>query len=268
MSRTKRLLAALPAVSLGAAALALTQVLRAAHRSDLPSFPNQDISGTFGHPDDPPLRIVAVGDSSLTIPGVEDPDNAWIRAVALEFACSHRVELISLGVGGSKAQDVIEGQLEAAVELAGDIAVVSVGANDAIRGVPAERFRERLEHIVTRLEETAGAVVVLGMGDGGSVPRLPRMIRPYLTRRTFRFNDVCREVALRHPRTVKVHTRGAIRSAFWEDRGLFAEDLFHAGDRGHRLFARESLAALGAAYTIATGRPAPLPETIPIDPPA
>jgi len=267
MTRSKRLRSTLPAGLLGGAAYLLTQVLRAAHRSDLPSFPNQDISGTFGHPDDPPLRIVAVGDSSLTIPGVEDPDNAWMRAVALEFARHHHVELISLGVGGSKAIDVIEGQLDAAVALAPDIAAVAVGANDAMRGVPGGRFRKRLDHIVTRIEETAGAVVVLGMGDAGSVPRLPRVIQPYLTRRSTRFNDVCREVALAHPRTVKVYTRGRIRTGFQKDRSLFAEDLFHAGDRGHRLFACESLPAFAAAYTLATGRPSPLPNEISLDPP-
>ena len=263
MNHSRRFLAA---GLLGGTTFVLTQVLRAAHRSDLPSFPNQDISGSFGHPDDPPLRIVAVGDSSLTIPGVENPDNAWMRVVALEFARNHHVELISLGVGGSKARDLIDGQLDAAVALAPHIAVVSVGANDAMRGVSGDRFRQRLDHIVTRLEQTAGAVVVMGMGDAGSVPRLPRATRPYLTRRSSRFNDVCREVALAHPRTVKVYTRGRIRTAFWEDHSLFAEDLFHAGDRGHRLFACESLPAFSAAYTLATGRPSPLPDEIPIEP--
>jgi lysophospholipase L1-like esterase len=242
-------LLALPAAGAGFLA---AQVLRAAHRSDLPSFPNQEASGTFGDPSLPPLRIVAVGDSSLTAPGVRSLDNIWIRRVALRFSARHRVELISLGVGGSKACDVIEGQLEEAVRLAPDIAVVSVGSNDAIRTLSARRFGRRLDHIIGRLEETSSAVMVLGMGDLGSIPRLPGALRPYLTRRARLFDSVTREVVLTHPRAVKVYTGGRITSAFWEDRSLFAEDLFHAGDGGHAVFAREAWPAFEAAYLLAT----------------
>jgi lysophospholipase L1-like esterase len=251
MTLLRRVPATLAAVPLAGAAFLLTQVLRAAHRSDLPSFPNQEPSGTFGDPDAPALRIVAVGDSSLTVPGVEDLDNMWIRRLAIDYADEHLVEFISLGVGGSKLQDVIEGQLEEALALAPDIAVVSAGANDAIRATPTARFRASLDHIVSRLEEAAGAVLVLGMGDAGSIPRLPKTVRPYLTRRTRIYDRICAEVVLAHPRAVKVYTRGRICSAFWEDRSLFAADQFHAGDRGHLLFAEEAGPAFRAAYAIA-----------------
>jgi lysophospholipase L1-like esterase len=251
LGRSFATLAALPVVGAG---YLLQQVHKAAHRSDLPSFTNQDISGVFGDPTSPPLRIVAVGDSSLTAPGIDDLDDVWLRVLVRRYAESHRVELISLGVGGSRAQDVVDGQLEAAVALRPDIAVITVGANDAIRATPVRRFAALLEHIVARLEEASGAVVVLGIGDLGAIPRLPPRLRPYLSRRGHSFDAACVRVAIAHPRTVKVDARGRMVSAFREDRSLFAADLFHASPSGHAVFAEAAAPALEAAYRIAMRR--------------
>jgi lysophospholipase L1-like esterase len=250
----KRVVASIPIIPAAAAAFVVGQVLRAAHRSDLPSFPNQDVSGEFGDPDLPSLTIVAVGDSSLTAPGVEQLDNVWIRRVIRNYTDRHHVRLVSLAVGGSKAGDIIEGQLATAVDFHPDIAVVSVGSNDAIRGVRVARYARELDHIVTRLEEVSGSVIVLGMGDLGSIPRLPHSLRPYLTRRSLAFNDAAREVALRHPCAIKVYTRGRIWDAFWEDRALFAGDMFHASDDGHEVFGTEAAAAFEAAYAMSRSR--------------
>jgi hypothetical protein len=225
----------------------LTQVLRAAHRSDLPSFPNQDASATFGDPRLPHLRIVAVGDSSLTGPGVEDPANIFIGRLARSAADRYHVELISLGVGGSKVRDVIEGQIEEAVRLRPDIAIVSVVTNDAIRITPMRRFRRDFDRVLSRLEEASTAVVVLGMGDPASVPRLPVAIRPFLALQGRRFDALCVEAVARHPKAIKVYSRGRMSTAFWEDRTLFAGDLFHANDRGHEVFADEARDAFAAA---------------------
>lgn len=250
MRATKRVFATIPALPVAGAAFVLSQVLRAAHRSDLPSFPNQDPTGTFGSPDAPPLRIVALGDSSITAPGVARLDNVWIRRIALGLALRYRVELIALAVGGSKAQDVIEGQLDEAVRLRPDIAVVSVGSNDSLRGVRKSGFEQRLHHIVARLEKVSHAVVVLGMGDLGSIPRLPPTIRPYVSRRGRIFDALCSRVADAHPKTVKVFTKGRMSSAFWEDRSLFSPDQFHAGDEGHAVFANEAMPAFLTAVAM------------------
>ena len=233
----------------------LSQVLRAAHRSDLPSFPNQDPSGTFGDPGDPNLRIVAVGDSSITAPGVEALDNVWVRSIAIALAAEGRhVEMLALAIGGSKAHDVIEGQLAEALRLEPDIVLVSVGANDALRGVPPGKYRRRLTYIVDRFTSTGAPVVILGMGDAGSIPRLPPSIRPLCSWRSRVFNQICIDVAVANPLTVKVYTQGTLASAFWADLSLFSGDQFHAGDAGHQLFAREAMPAVRAALAVADGK--------------
>ncbi|HUU61475.1 MAG TPA: SGNH/GDSL hydrolase family protein [Acidimicrobiia bacterium] len=244
---------------LGAGFVAL-QVWRTAHRPDLPSFTNQDISGTFGDPAAPPLRIVAVGDSSLTAPGVDDLDDVWLRRLARTYTDRHLVELISLGVGGSRARDVVEGQLDAAVALRPDVAVVTVGGNDAIRAQPVRRYAAALETIVGRLEEASGAALLVGVGDLGTIPRLPSSLRSYLSRRSRIFDQACLRVAVSHPRTVKTQARRPTAQAFRTDLSLFAPDQFHASAAGHALFAETVAPALAAAYRIALHRGLDLPD--------
>lgn len=244
-------MSAVPAAAVAAGAVVAAQVLKAAHRSDLPSFSNQDPSGTFGSPDLPLLRVVAIGDSSITAPGVIDLDNTWVRRIAHHFSDRYRIELSCLAVGGSKARDVIEGQLAEAVRMAPDIVILSVGANDAIRSPSTERYETDLRHIVERLEPVAGAILMLGMGDLGSIPRLPPLLRPMLTKRSEQYDGIATAVAAASPKTVKVYTRARVSRLFWEDRDLFAGDQFHAGDGGHEVFADEAIPAFRAALRIA-----------------
>ncbi|HAX81048.1 MAG TPA: hypothetical protein DCY40_00575 [Actinobacteria bacterium] len=246
-SRLRNAFRAIPAIPLTALAVLAVQVLRAALRPDLPSFPNQDPSGRFGDPSLPHLRVVALGDSSITAPGVADLDNIWIRRIARTLSDRYHIELISLAVGGSKAGDVVEGQLAEAVRLRPDVAVVSVGANDALRGVTPERYRRHLETIVTNLATTGAGVMVFGVGDLGSIPRLPLTVRKWATRRSADFDRVAREVVVSIPRAVKAYTRGRSSTAFFEEPGLFAGDLFHAGDAGHAIFAADAIEAVEAA---------------------
>lgn len=248
----RKALVAIPALPAAAGAIVVGQLLRSAHRPDLPSFPNQDPSGTFGDPALPRLRIVAVGDSSITAPGVRDLDNIWIRRIARDLADRHHVELISLAVGGSKARDVLEGQVEEAVRLHPDVAAVSVGANDALRGTRPEAFRRRLRAILERLDTTGAGIMLFGMGDFASVPRLPPAVRRVASLRSQHFDLICQELATAFPRVVKVHTRGRSSQAFFDDPSLFADDLFHAGDDGHAVFADDAREAIAAAIALRT----------------
>ena len=254
MPGSQGILAAVSSLPLLGAGFVALQVWRTAHRPDLPSFTNQDISGTFGSPANPRLRIVAVGDSSLTAPGIDDLDDVWLRRLALAYAHRHHVELISLGVGGSRARDVVEGQLDAAVAMRPDLAVVTVGGNDAIRAESVRRYRAALEKIVGRLEPVSGAVLLVGVGDLGTIPRLPSTLRPYLSRRSRTFDRACLRVAVTHHRTVRAQARKPMASTFRTDPALFAADQFHASAAGHAVFAQAAAPAFEAAYRMAVGR--------------
>jgi lysophospholipase L1-like esterase len=233
----------------------VAQVLRAAHRSDLPSLINQDPSGVFGPETLPPLRIVVLGDSSVTSPGVEPLSASWPQQVAAHLADRYRVELESVAVGGSKARDVLRVQLEPAIGLAPDIALVSVGANDALRGTPVRRFEAELDLVVARLAEATPRVGLSGVGDLGTIPRLPVVARAAAGVRGRSIDGAIRRVAARHPGVVKSRAWGEGWEAFAsQPEVIFAGDQFHAGAAGHAVFAVAMIAVVDALLAAPTGK--------------
>lgn len=228
---SRRMLA--PGVVLAAATLG-GQIWYAAQRH-VPWFDDLDASGVFGAESLPPLRIVAVGDSTMTGPGLQNPDELWLRLVARRLADRYRVHLTSLAVGGSRSQDVLDTQLDAAIAARPDIAFVSVGGNDILHGVPVWQFEQRLDRIAGRLNETA-TVILFGIGDLGSIPRVPSPLK-HVVRAVGRVGDtVHTRVAHRHG-VHKIDQWQLTTDAFRSGPHMFSPDLFHPSASGHRAWA-------------------------------
>ena len=230
-----------------AVGLLIVQVYRSAHRKDLPSLSNQDPTGVFGDPDNPKLRVVVLGDSSVTSPGVEPLDASWPRQIANRLAQDFHVELLSVAVGGSKTRDVIADQLDKAIAFGADTAFVSVGANDALRATPLRRFEREYRLIIERLQASVGSVAASGIGDLGSIPRLPAMARSLIRIRGRSFDKAIRRITADNPSIVKTNTW----SEGWEEfltnpDDVFAGDLFHASAYGHNIYTRAAIPAVEA----------------------
>jgi lysophospholipase L1-like esterase len=201
-----------------------------------PELPEFDPSGEFGDPALPTLRVVVLGDSSVTAPGVGGPDEIWVRIVCRRLSQDRHVRLHSLAVGGSRARTVIETQLEEAVRLDPDLVLIAIGANDAIHGVPMRRFERDLETIVSTMAATGALVVQSGVGDLGTIPRLYPPVRGLMTRRSLAYHRAHRRVAEHHGATVVEH-RFDDRDLWLRDRSLWSEDLFHVSASGHARWA-------------------------------
>ena len=251
MAKVPRSLLAIPAAGLGYLA---GQVWHAGHRKDLPSHTNQEVSGTFGNPGDQKLRVVVVGDSSITCPGVEVLDDCFIRRIAIHVSSRYFVVLTSLAVGGSRAVDVLEDQVREAVALEPDLAICSVGANDAIRTTPVARYEQQVMEVVSKLHDASKAVVVMGVGDLGTIPRLPATLRPFVTYRARRFDDAVTRIADQFERVARTDNWGRMSTAFADgDLDMFAADQFHASAQGHAVFAEEAIPAIEEVLPYAAG---------------
>jgi len=195
-----------------------------------------DPSGEFGDPSNPILRVAVLGDSSVTAPGVAGPHEIWVSLICSRLAGTRHVILRSFAVGGSMAHNVIDSQLTGALDFGPDVVFVSVGANDAIKGVPLHRFEENLDHLVSTLVESGATVVQSGVGFLGTIPRLYPPLSTLMERRARRFDGVHRRVAETHG-TAVVDQRSDDVSVWSRDRTLWAEDFFHVSAAGHARWA-------------------------------
>ncbi len=212
------------------------QMVQTIQRPDLESFTDQDPSGFFGDASLPLLRMVVLGDSTVTAPGVVPLDACWARRTALFFSNRYHVELISVAVGGAKVTDVRNEQMHQAIVAGGDIAVVCVGGNDALRGTPINRFESTYDEILRPLVTAFPAVAVCGVGDLGTIPRLPAMARGVVRVRARAVDHAIGRVAHRHD-VPKSRAWGAEFEPFETDPAIWAGDLFHASAEGHALYA-------------------------------
>ncbi len=212
------------------------QMVQSFQRPDLASFTDQDPSGVFGDSDMPPLRMIVLGDSTVTAPGVESLDACWARRTALSFSDRYRVQLISVAVGGSKIADVRNEQMHRAIVTGGDIAIVSVGGNDALRATPISRFEAAYDEMPRTLVTAFPAVAVCGVGDLGTIPRLPAMARGIARVRARAVDHAIGRVAHRYD-VPKSRAWGAGFERFETDPTIWAEDLFHASAEGHAMYA-------------------------------
>jgi len=225
-----------------------------AGRRPLPEFPDLSPDIEVGAPGRPAVRLALVGDSTVTGPGLDDADHIWVRLVAERLTEWWRVEVRSHAVGGARARDVLRRQVPRVLaDPQPDVTVVSVGANDAIRQVPLGRLEDELATIVDRLLTVSSAVVLAGVGDLGTAPRLGYPLRAIASARSRAADRIHARVAARSPRVFKVPVAEYTTHEFRRRRAeLFCPDLFHPNREGHALWADAAFPVLVDALARAT----------------
>ena len=248
--RRRRVLAAGAALAGSAGALVVGEAVWVVRRR-LPSVVGMDASGFVpggAGADRGPgrtLRMVILGDSTLTGPGLSSPEEIWVRQALADLDLPAPVEVVSLAVGGSRVADVRR-RVPDALAVGPDVALVAVGSNDAIHGTPARRFAADLDDVLVSLLGPVPVVAVSNVGDLGNVARVPRPLKSVLRRRS---RSICRqveEVVSRHERAVLLDVTPS--NPGFRDRGVFSADLFHPNRSGHALWATAARSGLHAAF--------------------
>lgn len=202
----------------------------------LPEGDDLDATGVFGDDHLPRLHVAVLGDSTVTGQGLEDVDATWPRIVARRLSDRYQVVLRSYAVGGAKSRDVLAEQVPIAEMFPYDIVIVSVGSNDILRMVPVWVFERRLHEIVDRLTATSRSLILFGVGDLGSIPRLPYPIDRFATGSGQLADWVHRRVAERH-QVAKIDQWALTTEAFNSGIHMFCPDLFHPGPEGQLAWA-------------------------------
>ena len=202
-------------------------------------------------------RFVAIGDSFTEGLGDPEPESpGGLRGWADRFAevlAEHDPEFAyaNLAVRGKLIGQIIDEQLDIALDLRPDLVSVCAGGNDVIRpGTDPDAAAEQLESILRPLRATGATVLVFTGVDTGFQPVF-RSIRGKVAI----FNENVRKIAQRHDCVVV--DQWALEQL--QDSRYWAGDRLHLNALGHHTIARAALDALNVPHELAPLDPPPLP---------
>ncbi len=225
------------------------QAQRCAH-APLPMFDDLDLTGYYGtgaaaRPGTP-LRVAVLGDSTFTGPGLSHARDVFVAQAAQRLPT--RLHLARYAVGGSRIADVFMHQLPAVIHAAPEIAIISVGANDAIHSTPLVQFERDLRAVIGALDRAGIETILCGLIDLSVVPRIPTALKSMLAWRGCAYER--RKARAIHPAARAVYA-GATRlvNESFRARGeeFFTADRFHPNAAGHRCLADGLTPYLAAA---------------------
>jgi lysophospholipase L1-like esterase len=203
-------------------------------------------------------RYVAVGDSFTE--GIGDPEPAspggyrgWADRVAEVLSSgSDGFAYANLAIRGRLLQQILDEQIEPALQLRPDLVTISAGGNDIIRpNTDPDDIAARLEAGVARLRSDGATVVLFNGPDIGMTPVLGRMRGKVAI-----YNENLRAVAARHD--LVVADMWALREL--SDPRMWAPDRLHFSPIGHHTVARMVLQALNVENDLEPYTPEPLPS--------
>lgn len=108
------------------------------------------------------LTVLALGDSLTAGYGLQPSDAFPVKLEAALRARGHEVKVINAGIAGDTALDGAS-RLEWALAEPVDAAIVELGANDALRGLPVPQAEQALDDALAKLGERRIPVLLAGM---------------------------------------------------------------------------------------------------------
>jgi acyl-CoA thioesterase I len=113
-------------------------------------------------PQDNRPAIVAFGDSLTAGAGVEPGMNYPSQLQQKIDAEGYRYEVINAGVSGETSSQGLN-RIQDVLDLHPAIAIIELGANDGLRGMPVSTTRQNLEVIINRFQSAGSKVILAGM---------------------------------------------------------------------------------------------------------
>ena len=208
-------------------------------------------------PQHPWTRYVAIGDSFTE--GIGDPEGrspgghrGWADRVAEVLSDqTDDFAYANLAVRGRLLGQILDEQIEPAIELRPDLVTISAGGNDILRpGSDPDDVAARFEPGLVRLAGAGATVVMFTGADVGATPVLGR-----LRGKVAIYNENLRALAQKHDAVIA--DMWALREL--GDPRMWAPDRLHLSPIGHHSVARMVLAALRVENDLEPYHPEPLP---------
>ena len=188
---------------------------------------------------------VALGDSTAEGIGASHHSKSF-PALVFEKIKKDRKDAVfyNLGKGGAKVRDVIEKQLDRAVELKPSLVTISVGGNDLHRKTKLKHFKKDYEYLLKTLsEKTDAQIIVSNIPDVSLLPSLSIFVRYFVRFLNRRLNKAINMKAKQFRCTlVDLYEGSKLHGKNHAD--LISQDGFHPSDRGYSLWANAIIALL------------------------
>jgi len=180
----------------------------------------------------PPLRLLAVGES--TVAGVGAPDHAQALtgqiAAALAEQSGRGVSWRACGMIGASAATLRRRLLPDLAPAPADIIVLALGVNDVLELNAPGRWARDLAGLIDDLRGLAGPapVVLAAVPPMGRFPALPQPLRGVLGLRAHALDRAARRLAPSLDRVTHSPARLTVAA------GMFCADRFHPSVQGYR----------------------------------
>jgi lysophospholipase L1-like esterase len=203
-------------------------------------------------------RYVAIGDSFTEgigdpEPGVPGGHRGWADRVAEVLSQgADDFAYANLAIRGRLIQQIIDEQIEPALELRPDLITISAGGNDVIRPrTDPDEISARFEYAIERLSRDRATIVLFTGVDVGFSPVF-RGIRGKVAI----YNENLRAIAQKHDCIVA--DQWALAEI--QDQRMWDRDRLHLNALGHHEVARMVLRALNVENDLQPMKPEPLPQ--------
>jgi lysophospholipase L1-like esterase len=205
----------------------------------------------------PWTRYVAIGDSFTE--GIGDPEprspggyRGWADRVAeVLSAQTEDFAYANLAIRGRLIAQIVNEQVDAALDLHPDLITISAGGNNIIRpGSDPDAVAAQLDAAVGRLRRDDATVVVFTGPDISGTPVLGRVRGKVAI-----FNEDIHAIALKHDAIVA--DMWALREL--SDPRMWAPDRLHFSPIGHNTIARMVLGSMNVENDLEPYSPEPLP---------
>lgn len=188
------------------------------------------------------VDVLWLGDSTAAAVGTSGAEHAVSSVVGVKLSqrCGVTTRTRVIAKSGARVGDVLANQVPTAEKLGADIVFISVGANDTIHLTSASRFSHVYAEVIDGLVSSgidADRIVLVGVPDMGSPPRLAQPLRAVMGFRSRRLDS--RVQALAKDKGVRyvdlfAGTSAPIRA---NPPRYFAADDYHPNDNGYELWA-------------------------------
>ncbi|OLE52600.1 MAG: hypothetical protein AUG51_17495 [Acidobacteria bacterium 13_1_20CM_3_53_8] len=183
------------------------------------------------------VTYVALGDSTGV--GVGATHGGYVARIfeRIEHERPHS-SLSNLCVSGATTEDVLRGQVDAAVAKNPTLITLGVGVNDIGHGFSEDKFARNYEEILKRIRAKSNApIVVTNIPDVSLAPVIPPAMRAGVNARVHAFNEKIETLAERYDlRVVDAYT--STHQLVPEHPEFFSADGFHPSDIGYEYWAK------------------------------